>query len=353
MKLVIAAISAGGVLGVADQYMCLLIVSILSKTGLITLSPEMDTVFGSWWFIGIVAFFWLLTTIPAYASALDPTIIKWVNNITNAVSGFLVPVSAALLALASAGIITHMHPDLQTSLNALQLFDSDADGLIGGPALWVIGGSALTASALTGTKFLAKQAIGVGTGTAGTPITGPVFATIENLASIVLMVLLYVLSSINPWLLVALLVLILLLVLGMLGYAVYRLWKLAKGVGRVIHLIETRPRVGLSILAEFFIWGLGSLFWKKWPQGIFRVVLWVLWLLTIFLIIPSIIALLGTVAVMLPILEVLVVALFVSAEVFVVAAGIYVGLRSAAGLMKMLDQPDPVPTATAAPQPVA
>jgi hypothetical protein len=203
MKLVIAAISAGGVLGVTDQYMCLLIVSILSKTGLITLSPEMDKVFGSWWFIGIVAFFWLLTTIPAYASALDPTIIKWVNNITNAVSGFLVPVSAALLALASAGVITHMHPDLQTSLNALQLFDSDGDGVIGAQGLLVIGGSALTASMLTGVKFLAKQAIGVGTGTAGTPITGPAFATIENLASIVLMVLLYVLSSINPRLLVA------------------------------------------------------------------------------------------------------------------------------------------------------
>ena len=189
MKLAIAAISAGGVLGVADQYMCLLIVSILSKTGLITLSSEMDKVFGSWWFIGIVAFFWLLTTIPAYASALDPTIIKWVNNITNAVSGVLVPVSAALLALASAGVITSMHPDLQTSLDALQLFDSDGDGVIGGPGLLVIGGSALTASALTGTKFLAKQAISVGTGTAGTPITGPAFATVENLASIVLMAL--------------------------------------------------------------------------------------------------------------------------------------------------------------------
>jgi hypothetical protein len=341
MKLVIAAISAGGVLGVADQYLCLLIVSILSKTGLITLSPEMDRVFGSWWFIGIVAFLWLLTTIPAYASALDPAIIKWVNNITNAMSGFLVPVSAALLALASVGVITHMHPDLQTSLNALQLFDSDGDGVIGGPGLLVISGSALTASVLTGAKFLAKQAIGVGTGTAGTPITGPVFATVENLASIVLMVLLYVLSSVNPWLLVGLLALVLLLVLGALVYALYKLWKLVKGVGRMIRLIETRPWVGLSILAEFFIWGLGSLFWKKWSRGIFRVVLWVLWLLTIFLIIPSVIAFLGTAAVLMPILEILVVSLFVGAEVFIVIVGVYLGLRSAASLMSMLDKPGP------------
>ena len=134
MKLAIAAISAGGVLGVADQYLCLLIVSILSKTGLITLSPEMDKIFVSWWFIGIVAFFWLLTTIPAYASALDPTIIKWVNNITNAVSGFFVPVSAALLALASAGAITratragtiHQRPGKATQV------DSSTTGLITG-----------------------------------------------------------------------------------------------------------------------------------------------------------------------------------------------------------------------------
>jgi hypothetical protein len=340
MKLVIAAISAGGVLGVADQYMCLLVVSILSKTGLITLSPEMDRVFGSWWFIGIVAFFWLLTTVPAYASALDPTIIKWVNNVTNAVSGFLVPVSAALLALASAGIITHMHPDLQTSLNALQLFDSDGDGAIGGPGLLVIGGSALTASALTGAKFLAKQAIGVGTGTAGTPVTGPVFATIENLASIVLMVLLYILSSIDPWLLVGLLALILLLVLGGLVYALYRLWRLAKGIGRVVHLIETRPRMGFSILAEFFVWGLGSLIWKKWPRGIFRIVMWVLWLLAILVLIPALIGLLGTAAVLMPILEILVFSLFIGAEVLIAIAGIYVGLCSAASLMRMLDQPE-------------
>lgn len=354
MKLVIAAISAGGVLGVADQYVCLLIVSVLSKVGLITLSPQMDRVFGSWWFIGIVAFLWLLTTVPAYASALDPTVTKWINNITNIVSGFLVPVSAALLALAAAGVITGMHPDLQISLEALQLFDADGDGVIGGAGLLVIGGSALTASALTGGKFLAKQAIGVGTGTAGTPVTGPVFATLENLASVVLMVLLYILSRINPWLLVGLLAFILLLMLALLAYTVYRLWKLAKGVGRVIHLIETRPRVGLSILAEFFIWGLGSLFWEKWPRGIFRIVLWLLWLLVIFLVIPGILMLLGTVAVMLPILEMLVFALFVSAEIFAVATGIYIGLCSAVSLMKMLDEkPEPVPTATAAPRPVS
>jgi hypothetical protein len=342
MKLVIAAISAGGMLGVADQYMCLLIVSVLAKTGLITLTPEMDRVFGSWWFIGIVAFFWLLTTIPAYASALDPTITKWVNNAANAVSGFLVPVSAALLALAAAGVITGMHPELKTSLEAIQLFDSDANGVIGGPGLLVIGGSALTASALTGAKFLAKQAIGAGTGTAGTPITGPAFATVENLASVVVLILVYILSLIDPWLIVALLVVVLLLMLGLLAYTLYKLWKLLKGIGRVIHLIETRPRIGLSILVEFFIWGLGSLFWKKWPRGIFRIVLWMLWLLAIFLFIPSITALLGTVAVMLPILEVLVFALFVSAEVFAVIAGVYIGLRSAASLMKMLDQPEPV-----------
>jgi hypothetical protein len=344
MKLVVAAIAAGGMLGVADQYMCLLIVSVLAKTGLITLSPEMDQVFGSWWFIGVVAFFWLLTTIPAYASALDPAFVKLVNNITNIVSGFLVPVSAALLALASAGIITSMHPDLQTSLEAMQLFDVDGDGALGGVGMLVIGGSALTASALTGAKFLAKQAIGASTGTAGTPVTGPVFATMENLASVVLLALVYVLSMVDPWLIVALLALVVLLMLGLLAHVIYRLWKLMQGIGRVVHLIETDPRVGLSILVEFFVWGLGSMVWQQWPRGIFRFVLWLLWVLTIFLLIPSIMTFLGTVAALMPLLEGLVLALLVTTEAFAVAVGVIIGLRSAASLMKLLDKPDdPVP----------
>jgi hypothetical protein len=179
---------------------------------------------------------------------------------------------------------------------------------------------------------------------------------LENLASIVLMVLLYILSSINPWLLVGLLLIIFFIVLVLLAYSIYRLWKLAKGIGRVIRLIETRPKIGLSILAEFFIWGLGSLFWKKWPRGIFRIVLWILWLLMIFIIIPGISSLLGAMGVIMPIimpiLEILVFSLFIDAEMFTVVAGIYIGLRSAASLMKMLDQPQSAPVAPHAPRPV-
>lgn len=349
MKLVIAAISAGGVLGVADQYMCLLIVSVLSKTGLITLSPEMNGVFGSWWFIGIVAFLWLLTTVPAYASALDPTVTKWINNITNIVSGFLVPVSAALLALASAGVIVGMHPELQTSLQAMQLFDLNGDGSIG-DGLFVIGGSALTASALTGAKFLAKPALSTATGTTGT-VSAPIYATLENVASVVLMVLLVVLLKIDPWLLVGLLAAVALIVLGVLAYAVYKMWKLARGIGRVIHLIETCPRVGWSIVVEAFVWGLGSLLWEKWARGVFRTALWVLWLLAIFIFIPGIMAGLTGALVVAPVLEALLPVLFVIAEVFTVFTGFYVGLRSATSLMKMLDRPEPAPPTVPAQQP--
>ena len=59
-------------------------------------------------------------------------------------------------------------------------------------------------------------------------------ATVENVASILLMLLLYVLTRIDPWLLVGLVALVTLLLLGVLAYTIYRLWKLAKGIGRVV-----------------------------------------------------------------------------------------------------------------------
>jgi hypothetical protein len=351
MKLVLAAIAAGGVIGAADQYLCLLIISILAKTGLIELSPDMATLFESWWFIGVVAVFWLVTIAPSYASALGPGVMNVVNTVVNLLSGLLVPVSAALLALASAGIIVGMHPELRTSLQAMQLFDLNGDGNIG-DGLFVITGSALTASALTGAKFLAKPALSTATGTAGT-VSAPVYATLENVASVVLMVLLVVLLKIDPWLLVALLATVTLVVLGVLAYAVYKMWKLAKGIGRVIHLIETRPRIGWSIVIESLVWGLGSLLWKKWARGIFRMALWVLWLLAIFFFIPGVMALLAGALVVAPVLEGLPLVLFVTAEVFTVITGLYVGLRSATSLMKMLDRPEAAPAVATAPQPSA
>lgn len=351
MKLVLAAISAGGVIGAADQYLCLLVVSVLAKTGLIELSPDMSTLFESWWFIGIVTVFWLVTVAPAYATALGPGVMNVVNTVVNFISGFMVPASAALMALASAGIIVAMDPELQNSLQAMQLFDLNGDGSIG-DGLFVIGGSALTASALTGAKFLAKPALSAATGTAGTA-SAPIYATLENIASVVLMLLLVVLLHIDPWLLVALFAIVMIVILGVLAYAVYRLWKLAKGIGRVIYLIENHPRIGWSIVAEFFVWGSGSMLWKKWSRGIFRLVLWILWWLVLLLIIPGFVTLAAGAFVVAPILETLVPVVFVMGEILALTTGIFIGMRSATGLMKMLDDgSQPARAAAPAPQPV-
>jgi hypothetical protein len=336
MKLVLAAISAGGVIGAADQYLCLLVISILAKTGLIELSPDMSTLFESWWFIGIVTVFWIVTLAPAYATALGPGVMNVVNTVVSFISGFMVPASAALMALASAGMIVGMDPELQNSLQAMQLFDLNGDGSIG-DGLFVIGGSALTASALTGAKFLAKPALSSVTGTVGTA-SAPIYATLENIASVVLMLLLVVLLHIDPWLLVALFAIVMVVILGVLAYAVYRLWKLAKGIGRV---------------AEFFVWGSGSMLWKKWSRGIFRLVLWILWWVVLLLIIPGFVTLAAGAFVVAPILETLVPVMFVMGEILALTTGIFIGMRSATGLMKMLDDgAQPARAAAPAPQPV-
>jgi hypothetical protein len=351
MQLVLSAISAGGLVGAANQYLCLLLVSVAAKTGLIALAPQMCFM-ESWWFIGIVALFWLLTVAPAYASVLGPGVMNAINTVVNFISGFAVPVSAALLALASVGVIASMHPDLRTALQAMQLFDADGDGTIGTAGVLIAGGSALTASVLTGSKFLAKPAISTATGTTGAA-SAPIYATVENGASIVLMLLFYVLTRINPWLLVGLLAVILLLILGVLAYAVYHLWKLGKGVGRAIHLIETRPKAGLSVVAEFLVWGSGWLIWKHWNRGIMRLVFWGLWLAAMIFAVPAVMAAVGAALVAIPPLAFLSTVLGIALEAAVVVVGLYIGLRSAGGLMKTFDEAEPAPAAARVPAPSA
>lgn len=341
MQVILSAISAGGLVGASNQYLCLLIVSVAAKTGLISLTPQMRFM-ESWWFIGIVAVFWLLTIAPAYASALGPGVMNVINSIVNFISGFAVPASAAILALASVGVIVEMNPDLYDVLRSMQLFDTDGDGMIGGAGLLIAGGSALTATVLTGSKFLAKPALSTATGTTGT-VSAPIYATVENLASIVLMALFYVLTRINPWLLVGLLLLVTLLVLGTLAYATYQLWRLGKGIGRVIHLIETRPKAGLSVVAEFLVWGSGWLIWKHWNRGIFRLVVWALWLAVIFLVIPAITTVVGAALAVIPPLVALAPIFGAAAEAVTIVVGLYIGLRSARRLMKTFDEAKPAP----------
>ena len=335
MELLLSAISAGGLSGAADQYLCLIILSVAARLGLVNLAQPVAFM-ESWWFIGVVALFWVLTTLPAYGSLLSPGVMNAVNTVVNLLSGFVVPASAALLTLASVGIIAEMNPELYDLLQTLQIFDPGGQSV--GAVGWLMaGGGALTASALAGTKFLAKPAISTATGTAGTA-SAPAYATIENAASVLLMGLAYLLTRVNPWLLVGLLALVVLILLVALAWSVYQLRKLGKGIGRVLRLVETRPQAGLAIVAEFLVWGSGWLIWKNWNRGLVRLVLWGLWMATILVIIPAVGTALGAALAAIPPLAFVVSMLVLSAEMATVMIGFYVGARSARGLMQRFDE---------------
>jgi len=335
MELLLSAISVGGLAGAADQYLCLIILSVAARLGLVSLAQPVAFI-ESWWFIGIVVVFWVLTVLPAYGSLLSPGVMNAVNTVTNFLSGFMVPVSAALLTLTSVGIIAEMNPELYDILQTLRIFDPTGQSV--GTIGWLMaGGGALTASALTGAKFLAKPAISTVMGTAGTA-SAPVYATVENAAAVILMVLAYVLIRINPWLLVGLLALVVLLVVVVLAWSVYQLWRMGKGIGRVLRLVETRPQAGLSVVAEFLVWGSGWLIWKNWNRGLVRLVLWGLWVAAIFAGIPVVGTALSAALVVVPPLAFLVSVFVLSAEVATVMAGLYVGARSARSLMRTFDE---------------
>jgi hypothetical protein len=289
----------------------------------------------SWWFIAIIAVFWVITILPAYGSALSPGLLNVVNTFVNFLSGFLVPASAALLTLASVGVIAEMHPDLYDILRTLQIFDPTGESI--GKIGWMMaGGGAVAGATLTGAKFLAKPALSTATGTTGT-VSAPVYATVENIASVVLMVLAYLLTQVNPWLLVGLLAIVALLLAVALAWAVYQLWRLGKGVGRVIRLLETHPQAGFAIIAEFFVWGSGWLLWKHWNRGLVRLCLWCLWVIAVFFVLPGIGALLGIALATIPFLAFIASAVVMGMGVTAVMIGIYVGARSAWSLMKTLD----------------
>jgi hypothetical protein len=347
MELLLSAISAGGLVGASNQYLCLLLVSIAAKTGLVTLAEPMAFM-ESWWFIGIVALFWLLTVAPAYGTTLGPGVMNVVNTVSNFLSGFAVPVSAAFLALAAAGIIAGMDPTLRDILTTMQLFN--ASGGIGVTGYIAAGGSAVAASALTGARFLAKPALSTATGTTGT-VSAPIYATIENVASVVLMGLFILLARINPWLLVGLFTLVALLILGALAFAIYQLWKLGRDIGRVLWLIEMQPKAGLAVVAEALVWGSGWLTWKHWQRGAIRLVLWALWLALVVLAIPAAITAAGVALAAVAPLAMLASALGIAVEAIVILAGLYAGLRSAGGLLKTFGEIGSTSTAAHAPLP--
>ncbi len=335
MELLLSAISSGGLVGMANQYMCLLILAVAARLDLIRLAAPVEFM-ESWWFIAIVALFWVVTVLPAYSSLLSPGVMNVVNTITNFLSGFVVPISGALLTLASVGVIAEMHPELYHILETLRIFSPDGKS-VGAVGWMMAGGGALTATALTGARFLAKPAISTTTGSTAS-VSAPAYATVENVAALVLMTLAYFLMQVNPWLLVGLLAVMTLAILVILVWAVYQLWRLGKGIGRLVRLIESHPRAGLAVVAEFLVWGSGRLLWGYVVPGLVRLVMWALWLTTLLFLLPALGAGLAAALAPVPPLAFIASMLMVALITAGVVMGLYVGLRCAGSLMAQLQE---------------
>jgi hypothetical protein len=224
-------------------------------------------------FIGIVVVFWLLTLLPSYSTLIAPGIMNVVNTINRFLSGFLVPFSGIVVSLIAIGGVSNIDPNLKLGLDTIRLFDPEGFlGLSTGGQL-VAGLGAVSATGVTLTKAVAKPGISAATGTIGTT-SAPVYTTLENLASVVLVGLGYVLSTVNPWLLVALGTIVILLVVGIMVLALYQLWRLKRGVGKVFYWLQVHPRAGLSVITEVLFWGSGWLIWKIWARGAVMLCLW-------------------------------------------------------------------------------
>lgn len=322
MELILSTIAAGGLVGAANQYLCLLIVAVAARLNVITLSDQTAFI-SSFWFIGITAFLWLITLAPAYSSLLTPGIGNAVNTVSNFISGFLVPVSSAIISLAAIGVIVSLNPNLKQMLETFKVLTQA--GNIGPTGYAIAAGGAVSATALTGMRALAKPAISASTGTAGT-ISAPVYATLENVASIVVMGIAYILAKIDPWLLVAIFAVTLALIVGMVIYALRQLRKLKMGIGRALYLAQINPRAGLAIVVECFVWGIGWMTWRQWGRGVLMLFFLSLWAIIFFIIQPMFVALFSFFPPVVPFVGVL-------SIVILLMAYFSIGLRSASRLM--------------------
>lgn len=329
MQLVLSAISAGGVIGIADQYLCLLIVGLAARFGFINLMPPMGFM-SSTWFLILAGLLWVLTVAPAYSSLIAPGIMNAINTAVNFVSGFLVPISSAMLSLASAGAIVNLNPDLRAMFDTLQIFNSN--GGLGSTGYVIATGGAVAAVALTAVKAAAKPAIGASTGTAG-HLSAPIFATYEALASLVLMGIVYVLSKTDPALLIVLLGVVGVLAAAVLAYSIYQLWRLKRGIGKMLRLAQERPRAGLAVAVEFCVWGLGWLASGKYARAVIMLCVWGV-MLALLVAVPGALA-------FFPPLSILAFGSLLSIYVLI-------GFNTAGGLLRMLEQ-EAAPRRAAAP----
>ncbi len=319
MPLVLSAISAGGVIGIADQYLCLLIVGLAARFGVINLMPPMGFM-TSTWFLILAGLLWVLTVAPAYGSLIAPGIMNAVNTAVNFVSGFLVPISSATLSLASAGAIVNLNPDLRAMFDTLQIFNSS--GGLGSTGYVIATGGAVAAVALTAAKAAAKPAIGASTGTAG-HLSAPIFATYEALASLVVMGIVYVLSRTDPALLIVLLGVVGVLAAAGLVYAIYQLWRLKRGIGKMLRLAQEHPRAGLAVAVEFCVWGLGWLASGKYARAVIMLCVWAV-MLALLLAVPGALAFFPPLAIL--------------AFGSLLSIYVLISVNTASGLLRLLEQ---------------
>ncbi|MGQ0600666.1 MAG: DUF4126 family protein [Anaerolineales bacterium] len=337
MSLVLSAIAAGGLVGASNQYACLLVVSIAARLGWVELAGPMQFM-GEWWFMGLVGLMWLVTVAPSFAQQFAPGLMHAVNAFVHFVSGFVVPASSALIALAAAGVIANLSPELKAALETLRIFTGE--GSLGGNGALIAGGGAAVAVALTSMKAVAKPMIATGSGTAGA-VSAPAFVIAENAASVVLMGLAYALSQIDPWLLVALLGVVIVISLGLLLFGLYQLWRLKRGLGRLLVMLQVNPRAGLAVCVEFFVWGLGWLVWKHTGRGAVSLLLWVVWLAFFISVQPIVVGMFALLPPLIPLA-------LISANAFMLMLFALFGLNSARALLKTLERETPIPSAPTA-----
>lgn len=319
MELILASIAAAGLVGASNQYMFILLLGLASRFGLVQLAPEM-TFMSSIGFNVAAGVLWILSVAPAYSSHFSPGVANVINTISNVVHGFVVPVSAAMVGLAAAGIITNMHPEMAAALQGFTAFNQETSRLRL-PGLAVAGGGALLATSLTGAKAASKPGINTATGTIG-HVSAPIWATVETIAAGLLVALFAWLASLSPWLLVGAAAAIAVLILAVMVYSFFLLWKFGKGLGKVLRLLDQQPKAGWGVVLEFLTWGGGSLWWGYTPRATPRILGWAAWMMILlFLAIPALTIPIAGVAVFF----------------FVFLMGLLIGARSAGGLLKLLE----------------
>jgi len=332
MELLISAMSAGGLVGVTNQYAFLIALSLASRYGLVEMGSGFKFMM-SWPFIIAVAVLWVIQVAPAYASTAAPAVGNVLDAISGFVHGFVMPASSALVALASVGIIANLDPELQASIEAIHLINPNGTPTATTAVLAV--GSSAIAMVLTGTKAVGKRSLGAATGADLAPGTPAIWATVESILSIVVVGLFIFLSRIDPRLLTVLLIVFAVIIFGATGYALYMLYRLAKGIGKVFRLIEANPRAGWAVALEAVAWGSGSLMWDYTNRATARILMWAAWVITLVIILPAATTFFA---------GILAVVAFVPAIIgawltfMVLIGGLWFGLRSAKSLMNQLEK---------------